>query len=570
MRFRRFRWGVGPGDGDGAVAGVWAPGAGEVAIVSGSLVDTLGPDDAGWWTGQTAAAGDAAYTFRIDGTDYPDPAARAQSDGVHGPSLRVPAMAPPAAWPGHAREELAILEMHVGTFTRAGTLAAALDRLGGLADLGITAVELMPLGQFPGDFGWGYDGVLPYAIHPAYGTRDDLRDFVEAAHGAGLSVILDVVYNHFGPEGAHLHDYCPAFFDDARDTPWGAGIDYGRDAVREFFIQNAEMWIAEFGIDGLRIDAAHQIVDDSATHVLVDLARRARTAAGDRPLHLILEDERNLPDLRETGGYDAQWNDDYHHAVHCLLTGEDAGYYASFAVDPLDDLCRALAEGHVEQGQPREGPGTPRGASSAHLPPSAFVNANQTHDQIGNRAAGERLIALAGPERMAVAHALLLTSPAIPMLFMGEEEGARAPFQFFADFGGDMADAVRAGRRAEFAAFGAFAADGVPDPTDPATRDRSRPYADPAPDRDDWRDLTARALAFRKSHVVPLLKSGRRVPPEVSRRGAGGVHARWYFHAGTLETVAVFFGAQDPRPGWPDAALAFAGPDTVFATRIAG
>lgn len=555
----------GPGD---SVFSLWAPNAHRVTLETDHGIFDLRLDALGWHTARDIPATVADYRVEIDGVAFPDPAARAQTGDVHTPSRRADPVAAPQRWDGHRREELVIFELHIGTFTPSGTLTAAADRLDDLASLGITAVELMPINQFSGAFGWGYDGVLPFAIHPAYGSRADLARFVDRAHEAGLSVILDVVYNHFGPDGAYLHQICPGFFDDERHTPWGAGIDFSQPAVREFFIQNAEMWIGEFGIDGLRIDAAHQIVDDSDPHVLVDLATRARAAAGDRPLHLILEDERNLPMLRETGGYDAQWNDDYHHAVHCLLTGERDGYYVSFAVDPISDLCRALAEGHVEQGQSRDGLSEPRGAPSTHLPPTAFVNANQTHDQIGNRAMGERLITLVAAERMRVAHALLLTSPAVPMLFMGEEEGARAPFQFFADYAGEMGNAVREGRRAEFAAFGAFDADDVPDPTDLATRDRSRPYSDPAPDRDLWLELTRSALAYRRDSVVPLLLSGRSAPPDVRPLGPGALHARWPFEAGVLETVACFSGPYDPLPFWDDAALTFRTGDTFFATRV--
>lgn len=567
MRSSSARWGAfRQAEGD-VEAALWSPEASRVAFVSDTHRTDLTQNNDGWWTGRLTVPAEE-YRFEIDGTQYPDPAARAQADGIDGPSRIAEPISPPEAWDGHDAADLVIFEMHVGTFTDAGTLTAAAARLPDLAALGITAVELMPLGQFPGDFGWGYDCVLPFAIHPAYGAREDLLAFVEAAHDLGLSVILDVVYNHFGPVGAYLHDYCPRFFDADRPTPWGAGIDFSRAPVREYFFQNAEMWIGEFGIDGLRIDAAHQIVDDSGRHFLVELACRARDAAAGRPLHLILEDERNLSALRETGGYDAQWNDDYHHAVHCLLTGESDGYYASFSVDPIGDLCRALAEGHVEQGQPRNGLTEPRGAPSSHLPPTAFINANQTHDQIGNRAMGERLITLAGVERMRVAHALLLTSPAIPMLFMGEEDGSRSPFQFFADYDGDMGQAVRRGRRDEFAAFATFAADGIPDPTAPATRDRSCPYAEAPPDRDAWRDLTARALTFRRTHVAPLVKAGRSAPAHVQPVGPAALHARWSFHAGTLETVARFFGEAPELPDWPDAGLSFQGADSFFATRV--
>lgn len=554
---------------DGTIGvSLWSPEAKEVFLLRDDEPVAMKMDDDGFWHVETEEL--SSYRFSVDGKVAPDPASRLQSGGVEAASVAAPRLVPPPPWKGHSFAELSIMELHLGTFTEEGTLSAAALRLGEIAELGVTAVEVMPVAQFHGEFGWGYDGVLPYAVHPAYGTREDLRDFVAAAHDVGLSVVLDVVYNHFGPIGAHLHALCPPFFDPERSTPWGPAIDFRHRAVREFFLQNAEMWIGEFGIDGLRIDAAHQIIDPSPKHILTELSERVRAAAPDRPVHLVLEDERNSPDLRDEGYYDAQWNDDYHHSLHCLLTGEREGYYASFAVDPMADLCRALAEGHVEQGQPREGLRKPRGAPSDHLPFTAFVNANQTHDQIGNRAEGDRLISLAGPEPMRVAHALLLTSPAVPMLFMGEEIGARTPFLFFADFEGEMGEMVRDGRRAEFAAFERFASADVPDPTDPATRDRSRPYSDPPPDAENWRNLTRAALAFRREHVVPLVRSGRAAPAVVRQFGQAALFARWTFEAGVLETVARFHGGSDDPPFTEGAAMSFGdvqdGP--FFATRV--
>lgn len=563
-------WGPRPGKGAHWHFALWAPQAQRVCVIVNSILHDMVCADGGVWRAYVPGSVGDTYSFVVDGLACPDPASRAQSGSVHATSvLCTPDSVAP--WSGRDWCEMSVFEMHVGSFTPEGTLRAAQDRLADLADLGLTAVELMPIAQYPGRHGWGYDGVLPYAVHPAYGTRGDLRAFVEAAHRLGLSVILDVVYNHFGPDGAYLHQICPAFFDEGRDTPWGPAIDFSQRPVREFFIQSALMWIEEFGIEGLRIDAAHQILDDSTPAFLEELATRLRAAVQGRPLHLILEDERNLSASRASGLYNAQWNDDYHHAVHCLLTGEDAGYYASFARDPGGDLQRALAEGHVEQGQARPPVETPRGQPSAHLPPTAFVNANQTHDQIGNRALGERLIALADIDEMRVAHALLLTSPAIPMLFMGEEVGSRQPFQFFADYEGDLAQAVRDGRRAEFAHFEEFSGRHVPDPIDQATFARSHPYATAAPDRDAWRALTKDCLCFRNAHVLPLLKSGRDGTPEVHQIADRAFHATWQFQAGTLETVACFPGADARVPPWPDAALAFGetpGTGPFFQTRV--
>ncbi len=529
-------WGTVPTDDGKWSFGLWAPGAREVAIetAEGRIAAEASDDDV-FRAEFPGHAGDRYEVF-VDGQSVVDPAARCLPDGVAGPatlsSVRRTGSRPRRDW-----AEAAILEIHIGTFTPEGTFAAAAARMQDLADLGLTAVELMPVNAFSGGRGWGYDGVFPFAVQPAYGTPQDLADLVGAIHAAGMLAILDVVYNHFGPEGGSLHAAAPAFFDAGRDTPWGPGIDYTRPQVRQFFIQNALMWIRDFGFDGLRLDAVHHIVDPSTVHLLEEMAQALRAAAPDCPVFLIAEDERNLPEARASGVIDANWNDDYHHAMHCLLTGESESYYASFAVDPLADLCRTLAEGHAAQGQPRP-PETPaRGRPSGHLDPTAFVNANQTHDQVGNRAQGERLISLADPAAVRIAHAILLTAPAVPMLFMGEEEGARAPFLFFADFTGDLGEAVRKGRAAEFAAFSQFGGT-VPDPLSPDTFAASRPYDAPAPDAAEWRSLTQQCLTFRAQSVSPLLVSGRAAAAQVRATGPKSLHAVWTFHAGVLEMVA--------------------------------
>ena len=545
-------WGALPqADGTWNVA-IWAPDARKAAIEVDGAALPLTRDSDGTFRGCITAAAGAAYLFDVDGQRLPDPASRRQQGDVHGPSLLTlpPAVTSPASdWRGRAWRDSVISEIHIGTFTQDGTFAAAARRLPDLAALGINTIEVMPIAQFAGRHGWGYDGVLPYAVHPAYGTPQDFADFVNAAHGLGLSVILDVVYNHFGPEGAYLHGVSPAFFDPDRATPWGAAIDFTRTAVREFFIRNAIMWVRDFGVDGLRIDAVHQLKDpSSAPEFLEELALRLRGLHLDRPLHLIAEDERNLPHHRDADLTDAQWNDDYHHSLHCLLTGEAEGYYAPFAVDPIADLATALTDGHVAQGAPRNAAADARGAPSAHLPPEAFVNANQTHDQIGNRALGERLITLTSPAAMRVAHAMLLTSPFIPMLFQGEEIGARTPFPFFCDFTGDLADAVRKGRLAEFSAFSGFDGD-LPDPLDPATFAGARPYDIPPPDADDWRALTARLLDWRAAQVVPLLHSGQ-TGAQARVLGPKALSVRWDFNAGRLHSLIQLGQEIDPSH-WP-------------------
>ncbi|RDW12262.1 malto-oligosyltrehalose trehalohydrolase [Paracoccus thiocyanatus] len=530
------RWGACWDDAGRWQARLWAPGADRVQLVLNGREQNMARDGDGYWSATAHPGIGDTYLFRVDGRLVPDPASRCQVRGVHGASVVTAAADFPwqVPWRGRDWAEAAIYELHVGSFTPSGTLAEAETRLAGLAALGFTAIELMPLGQWPGRRGWGYDGVLPFALHPAYGAPDDLRRFVDRAHGLGLMVLLDLVMNHFGPDGASLHLTSPEFFDPGRQTPWGAAIDFSQPAVRAYWTECAEYWLAEFRLDGLRLDAVHQIAGPGARQFLADLALRARGAGAGRAIHLITEDERNLPDLRQSG-YDASWNDDFHHAIHTLLTGEDQGYYASFARDPMGDLALALARGHVEQGQPRPGRDRPRGAPCEHLPPTAFVNAIQTHDQVGNRAQGERLLALADPAGVRMAYALLLVAPYIPMVFMGEERGAQSPFLFFADYRGDLAQAVRQGRAAEFADDPSFGG-AVPDPLDPATLERSRIDWQDQDRARPWLDLTRRALDFRRESVVGLLKSGR-MGAEVQRHGRRGLDARWRFGAGTLRIV---------------------------------
>ena len=526
------RWGA-TRDGDLWRIATWAPLHDKIELQVGNDITALSKDADGWHVADIDAPLGTEYAFRLDGQSYPDPASRWQAGDVHAASrLCDPASLPRADWHGRPWEEAVVLEIHVGTFTEEGTLKAAAERMGEIAELGITAIELMPLGQFAGNRGWGYDGVLPDAVHPAYGTPEDMVAFVDAAHAAGVMVLVDAVYNHFGPEGAYLHALCPSFFDEARQTPWGAAIDFTRPEVRAFFIQNAEMWIADYGVDGLRLDAVHQIGQPGETDFLTELSDHVAGLDLGRPVHLVTEDERNLVSYVGHGTLRAQWNDDYHHAVHCLLTGESQSYYAPFAHDPFGDLATALRDGQVDQGQPRPATEDMRGEPSDHLPPIRFVNANQTHDQIGNRAIGERLISLSDPEDMKVMHAMLCLAPFIPMLFQGEEIGSRAPFQFFTDFHGDLADAVRQGRRNEFPDF-ADSAHEVPDPNAPETFARSKPYAAPPADADEWRDLTRRCLRMRQDLLVPLLKSGWR-GTSVEREGDHSLTATWTFTAGLL------------------------------------
>jgi maltooligosyltrehalose trehalohydrolase len=504
---------------------LWAPAENTVSVVFESTGEAMPmmPAGEGWFEllARNVGAGQR-YRFELsDGLRVPDPASRAQSGDVHGGSVVVDPRAyrwQMPEWRGRPWHEAVIAEVHVGTFSAEGTFTGAIDRLKPMADLGVTALELMPIADFPGTRNWGYDGVLPFAPDERYGTPDDLKELIDAAHSCGLMILLDVVYNHFGPDGNYLHRYAPQTFTDKRHTPWGNGIDYSRPTVRELFIHNALYWIEEFRFDGLRLDAVHEIVDEREPHFLEELAQRVRQVAGpDRHVHLVLENDGNSAALlaRDEAGrpryHTAQWNDDFHHAMHVVLTGETSGYYADYEQDTIGRVGRILAEGFAYQGERSAYREAPRGEPSARLPPVAFVNFLQNHDQIGNRAFGERLTTLAAPEALKAASAVLLLAPSIPLLFMGEEYGATDPFCFFVDFHDELAVAVREGRRKEFARFAAFA--------DPASRERipdpvaERTYtqsiaAGPKPGdsrQEAWLAHYRELLAIRRREIVPRL-----------------------------------------------------------------
>ena len=551
-------WGPEFADGEWLIR-LWAPKADRVQVIMGQTAHSMTKSPNGVWTARLSAAPGSSYLFDVDGIRMPDPASRLQTGGVDEASvLTLPDSDTwHCNWQGRPWSEAVIYELHIGTFTPQGTFAAAQAKLDQLADMGFTAIQLMPIGQFAGDRGWGYDGVLPFAPHPVYGTPGDLKRLVDAAHDCGLMVLLDLVMNHFGPSGAWIHHSSPDFFDGGRKTPWGPAIDFNQPAVRSFWTDCALHWLREYRFDGLRLDAVHQIQGPGADGFMADLARQVQSLSPRR--HLVTEDERNTPDLRQMG-YDASWNDDFHHAVHVALTGEDDSYYASFAADPIDDLATALRRGHIEEGQPRP-PATPRGAPCDHLPVTAFVNAIQTHDQVGNRAFGDRLITLADPRAVAAAYALLLVSPYVPMVFMGEERGETTPFQFFADFQGDLAQAVRDGRASEFAGIAALG-QSVPDPLSPQTFQASKlGWRDDATAR-SWIELTREALRFRADYVVPLIKSPR-LHADVTRPARGLIRAEWQFQAGTL-ALSLAFGQPDPNP-IPDATFRAGLPQADFA-----
>lgn len=460
----------------------------------------------------------ARYRFVLDdGTRVPDPASRFQPDDAHGASELVD----PAAfrwrtnWRGLDWDDVVLYELHVGAFTPEGTFAAATTKLAHLVDLGVTAVQIMPLGDFPGAWGWGYDGVLPYAPDSSYGRPEDLKAFIDAAHHLGAAVLLDVVYNHFGPAGNYLPLYAPDFFNPRVPTPWGEAINFdGPNAgrVRDFFIENAEYWIEEFRLDGLRLDAVHAIRDDSIPDILDEMTKRLRGRYGDR-IHIVVENDDNVAaHLARRAGrplrFTAQWNDDIHHALHVAATGENGGHYAAYGSTRL--LAKALAEGYA---YPGDGP-----AKSVDLPPNAFVGFLQNHDQMGNRPFGERLNRLIAPEAMRALASVTLISPQTPGLFMGEEWGAREPFLFFCDFRGALAEAVRSGRRRDYARFPQYRDPTVvarfPDPTAQSSFDASKL---------DWNHIDAEQLSFyraaltaRRTHVRPLL-------PGIGRGGVARV-----------------------------------------------
>lgn len=544
--------------GDGSVRfRLWAPAVAAVAVELPAMGRRLEmrPLPQGWHELVTAAAAGDPYLFVLpDGTRVADPASRCQALDADGPSLVVDAGAyrwRNETWLGRPWREAVIYELHVGTFTPAGTFAGVANRLPYLADLGVSAIELMPIADFAGARNWGYDGVLPFAPDRAYGTPEDLKALIDQAHGLGLMMLLDVVDNHFGPAGNALGRYAPDFFTDDLRTPWGAAIDFRVAAVREFYVHNALYWLREYRFDGLRFDAVHAIFDPSPVHILTELARRVRTEVA-QEVHLVLENERNQACLLRRDPvlgrrlYGAQWNDDLHHAAHALITGERTGYYADFADGAAERLRRALTEGFVYQGEPSPcHGGQPRGEPSADLPPTAFVGFLQNHDQIGNRALGERLTALAPPDAVRACQSLLLLSPQVPLLFMGEEWGTHTPFLYFCDFAGELAERVRQGRREEFAAFFADL-EAVPDPLDPDTFARSRlewhELADPA--HSAWLARTRKLLRLRAQRIAPHLVEGEVQAGRSESLGHHGMHISWTLAGGRELTLLANLGPE--------------------------
>ncbi|MCM2379375.1 malto-oligosyltrehalose trehalohydrolase [Pseudomonas marginalis] len=509
---------------------LWAPDAFYVSVEleNGKSVAML-PQAEGWFETEIACPAGTRYRFNIDGEmDVPDPASRAQASDVHGWSVVVDSLAYQwrhSNWQGRPWHEAVIYELHVGAM---GGYAGIEKHLPRLAELGVTAIELMPLAQFPGDRNWGYDGVLPYAPQASYGTPEQLKHLIDSAHEHGLAVILDVVYNHFGPDGNYLGQYAKGFFQEDVHTPWGAGIDFNRREVRDFFLDNALMWLLEYRFDGLRLDAVHAIDNPE---FLKELAHRVREQVDTgRHVWLMLENELNQAGLLQHD-FNAQWNDDFHNVLHVLLTGETDAYYSDFAQDPTAKLARCLGEGFIYQGHTTRH-GHVRGEPSGHLPPSAFVAFLQNHDQIGNRALGERLHQLCSPQALKAATALLLLSPMIPLMFMGDEVNASEPFLFFTDHHGELAEAVREGRRNEFKDFAAFQdperRERIPDPNALPTFLQTTPSFD----ENEHTQLYRQLLSLRHRHLVPHLPGSVALGAQVLADHA--VSARWRLGNGSV------------------------------------
>ncbi len=540
---------------------IWAPAARYAHLHVDRLTLPMASHAGGFFVhiAEQARAG-SRYSFSFDnGTlRVPDPASRRNPDDVHAPSEVVDPEAfawSDGDWHGRPWHEAVIYELHVGTFTEEGTFAAAARRLNYLRDLGVTAIELMPLADAPGKWNWGYDCVLPFAPEHGYGTPEDLKRFIDDAHDLELMVLLDVVYNHFGPDGNYLHLYAPQFFTAKHHTPWGNAInfdDVGSDIVRAFFIHNALYWLEEYHFDGLRLDAVHAIVDDSEPDFLTELAATVAGRVSHRSVHLVLENDDNASHYleRDAAGrptaYTAQWNDDFHHALLVLLTGERTMHYQDYD-RPLEQLLRCLTSGFAYQGEHSRYRGRPRGEPTSGLPPEAFVNFLQNHDQIGNRPDGKRLWMLLPERELAAAETLLLLLPTPILMFMGDEFHAAARFPFFCDFQGELAAAIREGRRNDFSQL--FAGVDTPDPNDP--RERASAVL-------DWSSLEADVHAGTLARYRRLLEIRRdELRPRLPARADGGeligpaaLAAAWRLADGSLLKLSANLGSQ-PQPCAP-------------------
>ncbi|MES2674285.1 MAG: malto-oligosyltrehalose trehalohydrolase [Pseudomonadota bacterium] len=539
---------------------LWAPDAKKITLKLGNgKTYPLKKTESGWFNTMLEARPGTSYSYVVnDELCIPDPAARAQISDVHGHSCVVDQDYPwkTTSWQGRPWHEAIIYELHVGLL---GGFAKVEEYLPQLVKLGITAIELMPIHEFPGTRNWGYDGVLLFAPESSYGTPAQLKSLIDTAHELGLMVILDVVYNHFGPDGNYLNEYAKAFFREDIKTPWGAAIDFRQQQVRDFFCENALMWVHDYRFDGLRLDAVHAIAEKD---FLVELAERVRNSVpASRYVHLILENEDNSASLL-TKGFNAQWNDDGHNVLHHLLTNEAESYYANFSQWPTAKLARCLSDGFIFQGEHTRR-GHRRGEPSGHLSPTAFVLFLQNHDQVGNRAFGERLASLADPDTLKAAVALVLLSPMIPLLFMGEEWGSRQPFLFFTDHKEELAQAICAGRRNEFAEFTSFAEatdrDQIPDPN--AASSFLNSIVDQsihsAPEHQDWWNFYSGLLQLRRTELIPRL-------PGTHSRGViiladRAISAAWQMGDGSMLRIYLNLSTAkvSARPSWDQKRVLF-------------
>ncbi len=548
---------------------LWAPSVAQAALVRSNRAEMpLERAARGWLSGSPdQLAPGERYGLRIGGRTVPDPASRSQPDGPGALSEVVDSGSfawSDAAWTGRPWHETVLYELHLGTFTAEGTFVAAIAHLEHLARLGVTVVELMPVGEFPGARNWGYDGVLPFAPFHGYGRPDDLKRLVDAAHAVGIAIVLDVVYNHFGPAQNAMADYLPEFFTDRYKTPWGGAIDFAQPAVRAYFIENALYWIEEFHLDGLRLDAVQAVFDEGDRHILEEIAERVRASTPGRHIHLTLENDNNDARWLERDAqgralhFEAQWNDDFHHVMRVLLAGRVDGYYRDYAKQPLDRLGKCLARGFSYQGDEESvhRPGLMRGTTSDHLPPVAFINFLQNHDQVGNTPFGKRLCSLAPPAALRLGAAVMLLGPAVPMLFMGEEWAAAQPFDYFCDYAEPVADMVRTGRRAEFAHLPEFSDPAqlgrLADPNAASTRDACVLdwSALSRPPHAEWLAFHRTLLAVRRRCVVPLLPMICGGAGGHETFGATALAVHWRLGDGRTLTMAANFG-DDPTP-WPD------------------
>jgi maltooligosyltrehalose trehalohydrolase len=550
---------------------LWAPSVQAASVLIDEIAYPMQALPDGWHEVDIRCGAGTHYKFETVGEDgtilrFADPASHAQAGDVHDDSIVVDPLAYHwqfPLWHGRPWRETVLYELHVGIL---GGFSAVMHRLPELAELGITAIELMPVADFPGARNWGYDGVLPYAPDAAYGTPEQLKALIDTAHGLGMMVFLDVVYNHFGPDGNYLGAYAKPFFRDDIHTPWGQAIDFRKREVRDFFTENALYWLTEYRFDGLRFDAVHVITEQDW---LVEMGQRIRKEIhSERHVHLVLEHDGNAARLlgnTPEAPFDAQWNDDGHHVLHTLLTGERDHYYRDYSDRPAEKLARCLAEGFVYQGERTITKDEPRGEPSAFLPPSAFVLFLQNHDQIGNRAFGDRLTTLARPSALRAAQALVLLSPQIPLLFMGEEIGATQPFLFFTSHTAELAQAVRDGRRQEFAGFAAFAdpaqREKIPDPNQPDTLTQSIPAVNEH--SREWHAWIYTLLTIRHKHLFHRLADCIALGACVL--GDAAVAARWQLHDGTVLAIAINLSDQSVSVTL-DAIAKTGGADLLFET----